>query len=286
MKFENFQPYFSCKDHLVSGEKFDLLYNQEFDLLITSPKPKEEKLSEYYKSENYISHTDSNKTIFEKAYQWVKSIMLKKKISLIEKYHNNQGSILDIGAGTGDFLKTIKNHHWKTQGVEPNKNAREIAKRKEISLQQETSSFGDGEFDVISMWHVLEHVPNLEAQLKELERLLKKEGTLFVAVPNFKSYDAKHYKEFWAAYDVPRHLWHFSKFSISKLFNTIGFELVEIIPMKFDAYYVSLLSEKNKHSGQHYLKGIFNGFRSNMKAKASKEYSSHIYVLKRKQNLI
>lgn len=282
MKFENLQPFFSCKDHLVSGEEFNLLYSEEFDLLLTSPKPSEEKLPNYYKSDAYISHTDSSETIFDKIYQQVKSVMLKKKASLMRKYHPEKGSVLDIGAGTGDFLKTTKAHGWESNGVEPSKGARKKASEKGISIAKNSADFPDEYFDAISMWHVLEHVSDLEVQLNELSRLLKKDGTLFIAVPNFKSYDAKHYKEFWAAYDVPRHLWHFSKKSISKLFQAFHFEVVEIVPLKFDAYYVSLLSEKNKTGKQHYFRAFFNGFLSNLKANTSKEHSSHIYVLKRR----
>lgn len=277
----NLHPFLTCKDHMVSGENFDLLHNSEYDLLVTSPKPTAEKLSEYYKSDDYISHTDSKKTLFDKVYQLVKSIMLKKKIGLLEKHFPQKGKVLDIGAGTGDFLKMAKNSGWKIHGAEPNKKARELARQKKIILNEHTENFPDSNFDAITMWHVLEHIPDLEKQLQELDRLLKKDGTIFVAVPNFKSYDAEHYQEFWAAYDVPRHLWHFSKTSISKLFKKTNFELEEIAPLKFDAYYVSLLSEKHKTGKSNVAKAFWTGFRSNQKAKRTNAYSSLIYVLKR-----
>lgn len=279
--FTTLRPLLTCKDHMVSGENFDLLHNSEYDLLVTSPKPTAEKLSEYYKSDDYISHTDSKKTLFDKVYQLVKSIMLKKKIGLLENYFPQKGRVLDIGAGTGDFLKAAKNSGWETHGAEPNKKARELARQKEIILNEHTESFPDSNFDAITMWHVLEHVPDLEKQLQEIDRLLKKDGTIFVAVPNFKSFDAEHYQEFWAAYDVPRHLWHFSKTSISKLFKKVNFELEEIVPLKFDAYYVSLLSEKHKTGKSNFAKAFWIGFRSNQKAKRTNAYSSLIYVLKR-----
>lgn len=282
LELENMQHYLTCEDHLLSGEKFDLLYQSEYDLLVTSPKPDHNKLPEYYKSNAYISHTDSSKTWFDKAYQWAKQLMLKKKCALLEKYHKEKGTILDLGSGTGDFLKAANNDHWKIYGVEPNEKARTIAAEKNIFLEPESTNFNDSQFDVITMWHVLEHVPDLENQLQELDRLLKKDGTLFIAVPNFKSYDAKHYQEFWAAYDVPRHLWHFSKKSISTLFAKHQFELIATLPLKFDSYYVSLLSEKNKTGSIHYFRALLTGLRSNLKARSSKEYSSHIYVLKRR----
>lgn len=284
--FTNLRPFLTCKDHTVSGEKFELLYNSEYDLLITSPKPNAEKLPEYYKSENYISHTDSKKSAFDKIYQWVKSIMLQKKMKLLEKYHPQKGTLLDIGTGTGDFLKTAKAWNWEIHGTEPNQKAHEIAQGKGVALKTETTVFPGEKFDVISMWHVLEHVPDLEKQLKEINRLLKKDGTLIIAVPNFKSFDAKHYGEFWAAYDAPRHLWHFSKTSIAKLFESVDFEIMEIVPLKFDAYYVSSLSEKYKTGKSNFPKTFWIGFLSNWKAISSKEHSSHIYVLKRQESRI
>lgn len=279
--FTDLRPFLTCKDHTVSGENFDLLYHAEYDLLLTSPKPTREKLSEYYKSDDYISHTDSKKTFLEKVYQSVKSIMLRKKIRILEKHCPQKGSLLDIGAGTGDFLKTAKHSGWEIHGVEPNEKAGKLAQQKGVFLNKKTEVLPDSKFDVITMWHVLEHVPDLEKQLTELSRLLKKDGVLLIAVPNFKSYDATYYKEFWAAYDVPRHLWHFSKTSISKIFDAFNFDLVETLPLKYDAYYVSLLSEKNKFGRNTYFRAIRTGFLSNWKAKSSKQHSSHIYVLKK-----
>ena len=273
--------FLTCKDHMVSNENFDLLHHEEYDLLTTSPKPNSEKLSDYYKSEAYISHTDSKKTFLDKVYQQVRSVMLKKKIELLEKHLPQKGKVLDLGAGTGDFLQTAKKNAWEIEGIEPNEKARKIAEEKQVFLKTESKSFAGSAFDVISMWHVLEHVPDLEKQLNELDRLLKKNGVLFIAVPNFKSYDAEHYQEFWAAYDVPRHLWHFSKTSISKIFDEFGFEIVATHPLKFDSYYVSLLSEKHKTGKSNFVKAFWTGFRSNSKAKRTNQYSSMIYVLKR-----
>lgn len=281
MATNNLQHYLTCTDHLVSGEKFELLHDPEMDWLVTSPQPPVEKLPEYYQSEDYISHTDSKKSIVDRIYQVVKSIMLKRKTRLLESYFPQKGNLLDIGAGTGDFLNAAKKSGWEIHGVEPNEKAREIAQEKNIALYKNTGNFHQEQFDVITMWHVFEHVPDLEKQILELDRLLKKDGILIIAVPNFKSHDAKHYREFWAAYDVPRHLWHFSKTSVEKLFGEFGFELVKTLPLKFDSYYVSLLSERHKTGKSNFIKAFQRGFLSNQKAKSSGEYSSHIYVLKR-----
>ncbi|MFI2741707.1 class I SAM-dependent methyltransferase [Zhouia sp. PK063] len=270
----------TCKDFTVSGENFDLLYDEQLDMLITSPKPTLEKLPEYYKSEDYISHTDAKRGIFEKMYHAVKQIALKQKLQYVNIENPEKGKLLDIGAGTGDFLLTAKNDKWQVSGVEPNLKAQELAQKKSITLKEDLSFYNNEQFDVITMWHVLEHVPNLEAHIAHLKKLLAKNGTIFIAVPNFKSWDAHYYKEFWAAYDVPRHLWHFSQNAIKTLFAKNELKVVKMIPMKFDAFYVSLLSEKYKTGKMNFVKGFFNGLKSNNTAKRNSEYSSLIYVIK------
>ncbi len=278
--YNNTKPYLTTKDYSVSKEVFELEKNEEFDMLVTIPVPK--NLSSYYESENYISHTDGKKGVFEKVYQLVKNYTLKKKLKLINSFNSEEKTILDIGAGTGDFLATCKNDNWQVLGIEPNKKAREIAASKNITLQENISVVKNKKFDVITLWHVLEHVENLEEYIQQLKALLKENGTLIIAVPNYKSYDANHYKKYWAAFDVPRHLWHFSQTSISKLFSKENISIVKTLPMKFDSYYVSLLSERYKNGKMNPFKAFWIGFTSNRKAKKTNEYSSHIYVLKNK----
>ena len=279
----NKNTYAVVKDHSVSGEEFQLLYNDEFDYLETHPQPEAEKTSEYYKSEDYISHTDSKRNLLEKVYHFVRSISLKRKIKLINSFSSNGNNLLDLGCGTGDFLQLAKENNWTISGIEPNEAAREIANLKtsnSVYQIEHLLELPKHSFDVITLWHVLEHLPNLREQISILKSLLKQNGVLIIAVPNYKSFDANHYKNYWAAYDVPRHLWHFSQNSISKLFLTENMEVNKSLPMKFDSYYVSLLSEKYKSGWMN----IFNAFRiglmSNFKAKRSGEYSSLIYVIK------
>ncbi|PHS62284.1 MAG: methyltransferase [Flavobacterium sp.] len=268
------------KDHLVTGETFELIYDLEREMLITSPKPAPENLSKYYESEDYISHTDNNKGIVSYLYQTVKKRAIEKKAALINSLNNGAGTLLDIGAGTGDFLKQAKEANWKVSGVEPNEGAKKLAQEKGINLQETINDFNGKTFDVITMWHVLEHVPNLEETILTIEKLLKPNGTLIIAVPNYKSFDANHYKEHWAAYDVPRHLWHFSQTSMRKIFSE-NLQLVKTKPMIFDSFYVSLLSEKNKTGKQNLIKAFFVGLRSNISAYNTKEHSSLIYCFKK-----
>ncbi|WP_282053983.1 class I SAM-dependent methyltransferase [Maribacter luteus] len=273
------KPYLKIKDHSVSGESFELEFDTSLDMLSTRPQP--EDLDKYYISEDYISHTDSNKTVIDKLYQIIKRYSLRKKERLISKFVVGEKTLLDVGAGTGDFLLETKNRSWVVEGVEPNRGAKDRANAKGIILHETLKSIKNKKYSIITLWHVLEHLPNLESQIKDLVSLLNDNGTLVVAVPNFKSYDAGHYKEFWAAYDVPRHLWHFSKSSIEKLFAAQGMKVMEIKPMVFDSFYVSLLSEKYKSGYTNFVKAFAVGLWSNLKGWRTKEYSSHIYILKR-----
>lgn len=280
MDISNKKHFLTVTDYSVSKEIFDLYHDEELDMLITHPQPSLDVLGEYYESADYISHTDSKRSLFEKAYHFVKGIALKNKLNLINSLQPNKGKILDIGAGTGEFLSVAKQNGWETTGVEPSDKAKQIAINKGVSFVEAIAQLEDRSFDVITMWQVLEHVPDLDLQIKELKRLLKPTGSLIIAVPNFKSFDAEYYGKFWAAYDVPIHFWHFSKKAIQKLFQKEQMELVKILPMKFDSFYVSLLSEKYKTGRMNFIKAFFIGLWSNIRAKSDLEYSSHIYVLK------
>lgn len=280
MDISNKKHFLTVTDYSVSKEVFDLYQDEELDMLITHPKPGLDVLGRYYESADYISHTDSKRSLFEKAYHFIKGIALKNKLNLINSLQPNKGKILDIGAGTGEFLSVAQQNGWNTTGVEPSEKAKQIAINKGVFFVEALAQLENQTFDVITMWHVLEHVPDLNHQIKELKRLLKPSGYLIVAVPNFNSFDAQHYGKFWAAYDVPIHFWHFSKTAIQKLFQKEQMELVKILPMKFDSFYVSLLSEKYKSGRMNYVKAFFIGLWSNIKAKSDMEYSSHIYILK------
>lgn len=284
MDFTNKPVYITVKDHSVSRETFQLLLDEELQLLKTHPQPELTDLGRYYESDDYISHTDGKRSLFEKLYHTVKQKALRDKIKLVQKFQPTKGDILDIGAGTGDFLVVAKQNGWTITGIEPSPKAKDIAKGKGVAFAEDLASIPNHSKDVITMWHVLEHVPDVQAQIAELKRILKPDGTLIVAVPNYKSHDAQYYKEFWAAYDVPRHLWHFSKTSIKKLFAAQHMYLVKTLPMKFDSFYVSLLSEKYKTGKMNFVAGFWRGLQSNLKGNQNGEFSSHIYVLKNNKN--
>jgi len=242
-----------------------------------------DRLDHYYKSENYISHTDAKRNWFEKIYQLVKNYTINQKWKLIKNHTNsNSISVLDIGCGTGDFLKYgINNLNVNGVGVEPNNEAATISSSKNINVYNNIGELKNDKYDVITLWHVLEHVTDLNEYFNFFKNHLSENGTLIIAVPNFRSYDAHHYKEHWAAWDVPRHLWHFSKKSIKKLAGENNFSLIHIKPMYFDSFYVSLLSEEYKTGSKNILKAFYIGLVSNIKGIFSKEYSSHVYILKK-----
>lgn len=279
-----FKPFLFCKDYTVSRETFSIVECASCRFRFTNPRPEADILGNYYKSEDYVSHSNSSKGLINFLYQKVRRHTLKRKLKLVSRY-SSPGSLLDIGCGTGEFLNTCKRGNWKTLGIEPGDEAREMGiKNYGLDVKKESGikNLEDSSFDVITMWHVLEHVPLLQERVKELKRLLKAGGALFIAVPNCASKDALHYKEFWSAYDLPRHLYHFRPQDIRRLFEMNGMRIEKILPMKFDSFYVSMLSEKYMTGSPNPIRAFFTGLHSNLSAMGDgKTYSSQIYVIKR-----
>ncbi|WP_186279884.1 class I SAM-dependent methyltransferase [Fluviicola chungangensis] len=268
------------KDHFLSKEEFKLELCDSCSLLFTNPRPSLDRIGDYYKSEAYVSHSSTKKGFVNKVYGWVRTYTLKKKIALLKGLSNGK-NLLDIGAGTGHFLAAAKESGYTVLGLEPDEDARRVAlsengiELKDLSLLHDLSE----SFDIISMWHVLEHVYNLQPDLEKITSLVNQNGVLIIAVPNYTSFDAQYYKEYWAAYDVPRHLYHFSPKSIIPLVESKGLKFEKMLPMKFDSYYVSMLSEK--YRGGSLLKAMRIGFLSNLKAKEGLS-SSQIYIFRKK----
>ncbi len=279
------EPYLQCEDHTVSRETFSLFKDKKRDMLLTIPQPAQGDLPRYYQSAEYISHTDSKKNLVEKLYHVVRQLSIKRKAKLINRVNHGVGRILDMGCGTGDFLKFCEDAGWSIDGIEPNEKARQIASEKtrfkdyKATIDELIDSSPE-KFDVITLWHVLEHIPDLKDSIVKIKTLLKPGGVLILALPNFKSNDASHYGPYWAAFDVPRHLWHFSRASVEQIFSEIDMKVLEVLPMLFDSFYVSLLSEKYKTGRQNYFSAFYQGMRSNLKAKQSGEYSSLVYLIK------
>ena len=269
--------YLKTKDFLFAQEPFDLYYDSEWDMLITDPVPKEPE--KYYETKEYKPHSNAVKSIFDIAYNIVRNIGFKKKYKIITSSNPNAKKILDYGCATGEFVKYMREKGFVAKGLEPDDKSRKHAENLLNDKTYKDISEIKDSFDVITLWHVLEHIPNLEEVILKFREILNPNGKLFIAVPNFKSYDAEYYKEFWAAYDVPRHIWHFSPKAIEKLFGKFGFKLIKQYPLIFDAYYVSLLSEKYKTGKKNIFKAISVGAKSNKLAKKTGNYSSLIYEI-------
>ena len=280
----NFTQKIRCKDHTASKEYFTIVSCETCGFLFTNPRPKNQNLNDYYKSDSYISHTNNSKGTFNRIYQAVRKHTIRKKVSLLKKLKKN-GVHLDIGCGTGEFLNACKKRGYKTKGIEPSKTARKKAiKNYNLSISENTdlSKYKNAEFDSISMWHVIEHMPNLNENISQLNRILKPDGKLIIAVPNHNSWDANYYKEYWAAWDVPIHLWHFSKTTIKKIFKKHNLRLIQIKPMLFDSYYVSILSEEFAFGEKNFIKGFIIGFISNLFGVLTKRgHSSITYVFEK-----
>lgn len=271
--------YLKVKDYFLSQEEFEIYCCPNCQLLFTSPRPAPEKIGVYYKSENYYSHQENKHGIIPRIYEAVKTrnLQYKTKLALGDL---PVGNLLDIGCGVGDFLLQAHRQGWNIQGIEPSEDAGIIACKKLGFLPlkpNQSNTLPDASFDVITMWHVLEHVDDLPQQILELRRLLKPNGRLLIAVPNFKSFDATYYKALWAAWDVPRHLNHFSVHSIDNILSSNGFSRFAVDKLPWDAYYISYLSEKYQQHSLPLVRGAFVGLRSNVKAWSSNQYSSMVY---------
>ncbi|EJF09821.1 MULTISPECIES: bifunctional 2-polyprenyl-6-hydroxyphenol methylase/3-demethylubiquinol 3-O-methyltransferase UbiG [Pontibacter] len=281
---EDFKNFLVVTDNAVSKESFVIVECENCTFKFTNPRPDAASIDKYYESEEYISHSNIKTGIINRAYHVVRSITTKQKVELINRHTPAKGAILDYGCGTGVFLNACKNDGWEIRGVEPNTRAREEASGQtgEI-IAKELSEIEGEKFEVITLWHVLEHIHTLNETLSELINLLQEDGTLIIAVPNADSHDAQQYKADWAAYDVPRHLYHFTQPTMKRLLKKHKMKLEEVLPMKFDAYYVSMLSEKQKEGKTKVISSVVNGFKSNSYAeKNGNDYSSLIFVAKRK----
>lgn len=279
---------FACKDYFASGESFDVFECKECGFTFTQGIPVETEIGKYYESPEYVSHSNTNKGLLNKLFHLVRSIMLRRKVSLIKKLTLlRKGKQLDYGAGIGYFANSMQKAGWSVTAIEKSSAAREQAKELfglEILPEEALSKLPDKEYNAITLWHVMEHIQQLDNFWEQMHRILDDSGIAIIAVPNCASYDAEFYGEHWAAYDVPRHLWHFTSSTIAKIASKHNFILERRYPMPFDGFYISMLSERYKGRKSATLRGVWNGFlgwiASWDKCSAS---SSIIYIFRKKR---
>ncbi|MBO7240184.1 MAG: class I SAM-dependent methyltransferase [Bacteroidaceae bacterium] len=279
---------FTCIDKFATGEEFDIYECDNCGLAFTQNIPDEKEIGRYYESPSYISHSNTNKGFVNTVYHLVRMIMLRNKARLVERLTIlKNGNILDYGAGTGYFARTMANRGWNVIAIEKSEKARELSLKEFGFKMQDTDALTDikdKELDVVTMWHVMEHIQDPDKMWNELHRILDDTGIAIIAVPNSISYDAQRYKEHWAAYDVPRHLWHFTPSSIMRWGEKHGFLLEKQLTMPFDGFYISMLSEQNRGSRLHTIRGFWNGFKGWVaQSKRRSASSSIIYVFRKKR---
>ncbi|HXB07979.1 MAG TPA: class I SAM-dependent methyltransferase [Puia sp.] len=277
-------PALQATDHTVSHESFSIWQCRQCTLRFTQDVPDAASIGTYYKSEDYISHSNTQKGLINRLYHLVRRQTLSDKYRLIASTARmRQGKLLDIGAGTGAFAGYMKQKGWEVMGLEPDETAREVARedhRVQLLDTDQLFSLPPDSFDAITLWHVMEHVHALHPYVEQLKRLVSRGGRIFIAVPNYTSHDAGTYGEAWAAYDVPRHLYHFSPLAMETLLEQHGLQLQFSHPMWYDAFYISMLSERYRKGGGNVVRGVFNGFYSNARAFVDKSScSSLIYVV-------
>ena len=277
---ERIQKQIEAQDFSISGELFEIYSCNECGFYFTQNHPDEADIAPYYQSEDYISHSDTSKGLINTIYHWVRKIMLNRKYRLIKRENPNK-KLLDIGCGTGYFLDYMQKKNYEVYGVEKEKNAREFAINNfnipVTSPDNFLSQKQNKQYDIITYWHVLEHIQNFNEYLKSTHNKLNKDGILIIALPNHKSYDAKYYKQYWAGYDVPRHLWHFDPDTLKKLIKNHGFKIRKLKKLPFDSFYNALLSEKYQRNKLVLVSGFFIGLFS---------YITSIFNLKRAGSVI
>lgn len=271
--------HIELKDYFLSQEAFSILECPQCGLLFTEPRPAPDAIGKYYQSEDYYSHQQNKKGVVPRLYEFVKSFNIKHKTAMaIDGLP--QGRLLDIGCGVGDFLVHVKQQGWEIQGIEPSADAKQIAQSRLGFLPKDPLEYAqleEASFDVITMWHVLEHIDDLHFQTSEILRLLKPGGRLIIAIPNFQSFDCQYYKDKWAAWDVPRHLNHFSQQTLQSIITSVGFQTIDTQRLIWDAYYISFMSERFLGHSFPLVRGAWTGLRSNIKARKNGMYSSLVY---------
>jgi len=281
----DFSVFLESEDYFLSKESFTIQECRSCGFRFSNPRPSESNMGRYYQSDDYISHDAGKGGLITALYTLARHVALRAKYKIVRKFSSGQ-TILDIGCGTGEFLNLCQQKGMNCKGVEPTEKARKFA-RDTYSLQVDDDFLTKKEqpehYDCITLWHVLEHIHRLDETIGKIKKELKRDGVLILALPNCNSFDARQYGKYWAAYDLPRHIYHFTKATVELLAKKNDLTCRKIIPQKLDAFYISLLSEKYKYGSPKWIHAFITGVRSNLKSgKPEFGHSSQIYLLKSK----
>jgi ubiquinone/menaquinone biosynthesis C-methylase UbiE len=275
-----------CRDHFLSGELFSLFKCSSCRFVFTQDYPEQEAIGKYYESDEYLSHNDNSQGVSGRIYRYVRNFMLLRKRAIIKNTTGlKTGTILDIGSGSGHFAATMKDAGWQVKGIELNDKARNSSVLKfglDVINPKDISTLKSASFDCITLWHVLEHFHEPYEYFAEIMRLLKPGGICVTALPNCNSYDAEYYREYWAAYDVPRHLWHFTPSSFSIFADKTGFRIEKTLTLPADVFYISFVSEKYKRSSSPFIRGVIRAKFYAIRALFQKDKSSSVIYILRK----
>jgi len=285
-----FEKVYDLDDYKITQETFSLEKCPECTLIFTVDPPLGENIGRYYESDDYLEHSNRKNDLFSKMYSWGRDLMFGYKYGIIKKL-GPKGKILDIGAGSGYYLNFMSKKGYEVQGIEMSERARNHAKSEHGLHIHPDEMFHNRDFkqkfDMISLWHVMEHLYDLNKVMKRFDELLNPNGSLVIALPNYNALEVQTYKKYWNGWDVPRHLWHFSPQSIRKLVGNHGFEITSMHTMPLDPLFNTLLTNKYRKGnplvnvlrmGTVGVASLIQGFFNVEKA------SSIIYIIKRKQN--
>lgn len=277
------ETYLELADYSISKEPFSIAKCSKCGFLFTNPRPNKEHIGPYYESEDYISHSNSSKGLMNTIYKQVRHYTIAKKVAMMMRIVDGKKTLLDYGCGTGEFLNVMQLNKWEVKGIEPGDGPRNQAiSNYKLAVTPPDSIFSmeNESFSIITMWHVLEHIHDLNETLAQLRKMLTKTGKMVIAVPNCEAKDVEFYGKHWAGWDVPRHLYHFSEDTLSKLLSKHQLKITDIKPMAFDSFYVDLLSEKYRSGSMNPVRAFWNGFRSNLAGVANiNKYASLIYIV-------